>query len=603
MKTYAFQAETKELLQLMIHSLYSNREIFLRELLSNASDALEKAKFEGLTHPEYLADYGIKIESDPLKRLLVVEDNGIGMTEEELLANLGTIAHSGTKAFLQALGEKRSELIGQFGVGFYAAFMVAERVRVVTRKPGCPAYAWESDGSGEYTVTLCEKEGHGTRVELFLKTHEDGVDYTESSVVRMLVKKYSDFLAFPIRMGDEVLNVSTALWMRSPVEITHEEYANFYKHLGHDWQDPLKTIHYKAEGTSEFTALVYVPKELPRHFDYRDAKVALSLYVQRVFIKSDCEELLPSYLRFMVGLADSSELQLNVSRETLQDSPHMTRMRKALTSKILSTFKEMLGTDRSQYDLFWAQFGSILKEGMLVDPQNTSKIQDLVLFSIASDPSQRVTLAEYCAKMPAGQKRIYCQTGDSLESAVRSPYLESVRSHGYDVLLMTDRVDAWVAGSLREYGGYEVQACDSKDLDIGSDAEKAISEEKKKVAHERLHGLVSRMSTVLADTIEEVRLTDRLKDSAVCLVGGAMTAHMERILKQSGQDLPQQKRILEMNPEHPVFEKMLHMSEVQVDLWTSILYQQALLREGTIMPDPQKYTQQITQLMVESVAH
>jgi len=627
-QTQTFQAETKELLDLMIHSLYSHREIFLRELISNASDALEKFKFLSLTDKSFtLTDSSleIRLNSDKEQRTLSITDNGIGMTHDEVVKNIGTIAHSGTKSFFKMRQELKDhpELIGQFGVGFYSAFMVADRVTLHTQKAGTSSgVLWESEGAGTYTIDeLPREQGHGTTITLHLKEtkneENEDQDFTDTWVLKDIVKKYSDFVAYPIRMKttreqtkdgksetvveDEVLNSQKALWLRSPSEISQEEYSEFYKHLTHDWTDPLKTIHYKAEGTMEFSSILYIPSQKPFNYEYRDRKIGLNLYVKRVFIKGDCEELLPPYLRFVKGMVDSDDLSLNVSREILQQDRQITRIRKALTGKVLGSLKELLENDRPSYEKFWTNFGTTLKEGIATEPTSTEKLQDLVFFH--STHSDKVTtLREYVGRMKPDQKAIYYITGDTLTQIQNSPYLEKLKAKEFEVLLMTDRVDAWVATSLNKFDEKPFQSIMAEDLDLSTEEEKKTEQEKLKEAEAKLKPLLETMRDALKDQVKEIKLSDRLTESPVCLVsaGNSASAHMERLIESMGQSVPKSKRILEINPTHPLYEKMLQAPKTQQEEWSEILYQQALLNEGSQIENPHKYSQNIAKLMMST---
>jgi len=646
-QTQTFQAETKELLDLMIHSLYSHREIFLRELISNASDAIEKLKFESLTNNALAGmttDFEIRLETDKDKKTLSITDNGIGMSLDEVVKNIGTIAHSGTKSFMKIRQEMKEhpELIGQFGVGFYSAFMVADRVTLSTKKAGSSTgVLWESEGNGTYTVEEAPREqGHGTTITLHLKDltkdsqkdspktagDEEGdvQDFTDTWTLKEIVKKYSDFVSFPIKMKvsrekpiendkdgktetvieDETLNSQKALWLRPPSEITKEQYTEFYRHLSHDWIEPLKTIHYKAEGTMEFTSILFLPAQKPFNYDYRDRKIGLSLYVKRVFIKGDCEELLPPYLRFVQGMVDSDDLSLNVSREILQQDRQIVRIKKALTSKVLSSLKELIEGDRTSYEKFWNHFGSTLKEGIAMEPGQAEKLQDLALFH-TTESEKLTSLQDYVTRMKPAQKAIYYITGDSLSQLQNSPYLEKLRTKGLEVLLMTDKVDAWVASSMRNYGDKPFQSIVSENLDISTDEEKKAEEEKLKVAEEKYKPILDVMQSTLKEQIKEVKLTDRLTESPVCLVssGNEASAHMERLLESMGQAIPKAKRVLEINPQHPLYEKMLNLPKTQQEDWAEILYQQALLNEGSQIENPQRYSQKIANLMISMGNH
>ncbi len=584
-KTQTFQAEAKEILDLMIHSLYSHREIFLRELISNASDAIEKLKFESLVNqslPVPVGGFEIRLDADQAARTLSIIDNGIGMTSEEVVANIGTIAHSGTKAFVKMRQELKDhpEMIGQFGVGFYSAFMVADRVTLHTQKAGTTnGTLWESDGGGTYTIEDQPRErGHGTTLTLHLKDFkdEDGEvqNFTDFWTLKEVVKKYSDFVSHPIKMlhsreqkkddktetvvEDETLNSQKALWLRSPSEVTADEYNEFYRHLTHDWVDPLKTIHYRAEGTMEFTSILYIPAQKPYNYDFRDRKIGLNLYVKRVFIKGDCEELLPPYLRFMKGMVDSDDLTLNVSRELLQQDRQILRIKKALASKALSTLKSLLETDRASYEKFWANFGSTLKEGIALEPSSVDKLKDLILFN-STHSNQLTSLAEYVARMKPGQKDIYYITGDSLAQIQNSPYLEKLKAKGFEVLLMTDKVDAWVATGMDQFDEKSFQSVSAENLDLGTEEEKKAEQEKMREAGEKLKPLLETMQEALKEQVKEIKLSERLTESPVCLVSVAdgASAHMERLMESMGQSAPKAKRIMELNPNHPLYNKMM----------------------------------------------
>jgi molecular chaperone HtpG len=641
-QTQSFQTETKELLNLMTHSLYSHREIFLRELVSNASDAIEKLKFESLTQPDLAAlasAFEIRLDSDAEKRTLTISDNGIGMTQEEVVQNIGTIAHSGTKSYLNMRQEMKEhpELIGQFGVGFYSAFMVADRVTLHTQKAGADkGILWESEGQGSYTLEDAPRaEGHGTTITLHLKEfkkEEDGEvqDFTDPWTLQRIIQKYSNFVAYPIKMKvaqekpaqeksaqedtatnasdkkeivveDQTFNTQKALWLRPSSEITQEEYSEFYRHISHDWMEPLKTIHYKAEGSMEFSSILYIPSQKPFNYDYRDGKTGLSLYVKRVFIKGDCEELLPPYLRFVKGMVDTDDLSLNVSRELLQQDRQIGRIKKAITGKILSNLKDILETDRKSYDQFWTSFGTTLKEGIAIEPASIEKLQDLVLFH-STESDQLTTLKDYVTRMKPEQKAIYYITGESLQQIQNSPYLEKLRTKGFEVLLMVDRVDAWVATSLNQYDGKSLQSITAENLDLNSEEDKKKEEENLKTAEGKLRPLLDTMKEALQENVKEVKLSERLTESPVCLVseGNATSAHMERMLESMGQAIPKGKRILEVNPNHPLFEKMASLPKPQQEDWADILYQQALLNEGSSIVNPMKFSQKIANLMLSA---
>ncbi len=611
-QTQTFQAETSELLDLMIHSLYSHREIFLRELISNSSDAIEKLKFESLTDSSLAAfatDFKIQLVTDPEKKTLSIADNGIGMTWDEVVKNIGTIAHSGTKSFLKMRQELKEhpELIGQFGVGFYSAFMVAHRVVVQTQKAGSHSgVLWESDGNGTYTIEESVREqGHGTTVTLYLKDlkeeDQETQDFTDTGTLKMIVKKYSDFIVYPIQLKEETLNGQKALWLRPATEISQNDYNEFYTHISHDPSVPLKTIHYKAEGTMEFSSILYIPSQKPFNYDYRDNKVGLNLYVKRVFIKGECGELLPPYLRFVQGVVDSDDLSLNVSRELLQQDRQIVRIKKALTSKVLNSLKEFIDSDRPSYEKFWMNFGSTLKEGVAVETASIDKIQDLVLFH-STESDRLTTLQEYVGRMKPTQNKIYYITGDSLTQIQNSPYLEKLRSKGFEVILMNDKIDAWFASSLRTYGDKALQSVTAHELELNTEEEKKMEEEKNKVAELKFKPLLDIMHDALKEQVQEIKLSDRLTESPVCLVSSdnALSAHMERLLESMGQSMPKAKRVMEINPDHPLYESMLKASSTQQIEWAEILYQQALLNEGSPIENPLKYSQKIANLMISA---
>lgn len=613
--TQSFNAEIKQLLDLMIHSLYSHKEIFLRELISNASDALDKVKFQSLTQDNLLTpgtELQIRLEPNKDLQTLKLSDNGIGMTPEEVVEYIGTIAKSGTKKFAQLNQElkERPELIGQFGVGFYSSFMVADKVTLHTQKAGTHiGTLWESQGDGTYSLDEVPRpEGHGTTLTLHLKAKnqedEESQDFTDAWTLKSLVKKYSDFIAYPIKMKgekeDETLNSQKALWLKSPSEITAEEYKEFYHHLSHDWNDPLKTIHYRAEGTMEFTSLLYLPTQKSWNYNMRDTEYGLSLYVKRVFIMSDCKDLLPPYLRFVKGLVDSSDLSLNVSREILQQDRQVQQIRKNVVNKILGGLKDLLGKERGLYETFWKEFGATFKEGLPGDTANKEKLQDLLLFKSTLGDAW-TTLEEYVGRMKAGQNEIYFMTGDELGKMQSSPYLEKLKEKNYEVLLMVDPVDEWVVDVLREYKTHKLQSVTKEDLSLDSEEEKKQKEEEKKGLNERFKPLIEEMKETLKSQVKDVQFSDRLTETPVCLVAGSHdpSAHMEKLLSQinPGQAGPA-KRIFEINPKHPVLEKMLSLPKDQQALWTEVLYSQALLNEGSNLPDPKKFSQQLAELML-----
>lgn len=639
--TKKFETEVQQLLDLVIHSLYSNRDIFLRELISNSSDAIDKVRFESNTSESLLegnADWKIKIIPDKGAGTLTIRDNGIGMTIQEVEENIGTIARSGTRSFMESIKEKslqdNPELIGQFGVGFYSSFMVADRVTIITRKGGqdkASGCMWESTGDGSYTIEEYEKESRGTDVILHLK--EEMKDYLDEWRIRSIVKKYSDYVQYPICMDitreetakgvdgkeiegggtiekttEETLNSMKAIWTRSKSEVTDEEYEEFYKHISHDYEKPLKTIHYSAEGVSEFKALLYIPAHKPFDLFLREHKHGIHLYVKRVFITDNCEAVLPDYLRFMKGVVDSSDLPLNVSREILQEDVQIKRIQKNLVGKVLSTLAEMKEKSGEDYLKFYKEFGQVLKEGIHFDHASKDKLQELVLFeSSKTDAGAYVSLKEYAERMPEGQKEIYFLTGTSRKALEGSPHLEIFRSKGYEVLFMLDPVDEWVAQSLTEYDGKKLKAVDRGDVDLGTEEEKKEQEAKKEEQVKQYKDLLGFIQETLKDRVKEVRLSNRLTDSACCLVADeyGMNANMERILKAMNQEVPESKRVLELNPEHPIMQVMSGRFEKDkgdkklLD-YCELLFDQALLTEGSPIGDPLRFTRLVSELMVEA---
>ena len=625
-----FKTEVKELLDLMIHSLYSHKEIFLRELISNASDAIDKARFESLTNKEIFSTTGewkIKIIVDKAAGTLTVRDSGMGMTQDEVIAELGTIAHSGTKDFLKALQGKdlkdRPELIGQFGVGFYSAFMVADKVAVITRKATeqtTKAVRWESNADGSFTIDAAEKDRAGTDVVLHLK--EEDKKYLDEWEIRSVIRKYSDYIAHPVVMDierekedpldktkkikvseEETMNAGKAIWLRDPSEVKAEEYNEFYKHISHDFGDPAKVIHYRAEGTSEFTALLYVPAKAPYGILYRDYKIGPTLYVKRVQIMDHCEQLIPEYLRFVKGVVDSSDLPLNVSREILQSNKHIEVMKKSIIKKVLDTLADMKKNTYEAYVGFHKEFGRILKEGIHFDLTRKEQIADLPLFSSTkTEQGAYTTIADYLKNMPIAQGEIYYITGRPDENVMQSPYLEAFREKGYEVLIMTDDIDDLIMGGMQEYKGKKIKSVVKGDvhLDTTGDAEKERSKEK----FEKLLALIKDQ---LKDEVRDVRLSGRLKDSACCLVAdeGGLDPQMEKLLKSMGQEVPAQKRILEINPAHQIFEAMNDLmakgsKEEVLKEYVDLLYNQALLLEGSKVKDPAAFSRSIARLMLSN---
>ncbi len=633
-ETRAFQAEVKELLGLMIHSLYSHKEIFLRELISNASDALDKLRFEALTQPA-LHDAGdellIRLDVDEERRRIVLADNGIGMTRAEVVENLGTIARSGTRRFLEALrakGAQSPELIGQFGVGFYSSFMVADSITVETRKAGTQdGVRWTSRGDGEYTLEDVAGLERGTRITLELKAlpadDEEAQDFADAGLLRELVRKYSDFVEWPIVMpserlqsegalvrrkladGTEILELNSKkpLWMRSKDELKPEEYAQFYKHLAHDWSDPLETVHFRNEGSNEYTALLYVPSERPLDlFDPGRDKSHVSLYVRRVFVMGDCEELLPSWLRFVRGVVDSSDLPLNVSREILQQNRALAQIRKRCTTKVLEALGALRDSRRDDYERFWAAFGTVLKEGIVVDRERMEQVAGLCLFPSSKD-EKAITLDEYIARAPAGQDTIYVIGGADLATVRRSPHLEALAAQGGEALCMVEPVDEWVRDMLTEYKGKKLVALERGEAQFAGEAEK----QKREDAEREYRGVLEKLEQELSGSVASVRVSSRLKESPAVLVDDvdAHGIHYERMLRQTGRPVPPRKRVLELNADHPLAARLKSLVDAgdaggKLKDWGDLLYGQALLAEGSPLPDAPRFSKLVSDLMLAS---
>ena len=626
-KTNTFKAEIAEMLDLVVNSLYSKKEIFLRELVSNASDAIDRAKYLGLTQKEIVADspeWGIEIAVDKTAKTLMVSDNGIGMDAEELEKNLGTIASSGTKAFRQALKEKGGdalpELIGQFGVGFYAAFMVADKVRVVSKKRGTDsAFQWESDMGGSYTIGDSQRDGFGTSIMLHLR--DDQAEYLDYWRVADLVKKYSDFIAYPIKFrqvdvpADEKeddrkwrlereakpLNTMVALWKRAKKDVKQEEYDEFYKHLTHDWEGPFETIPFSGEGQVEFKALLFIPKKATMELFMPQQKRGLSLYVRNVFIGDDIEMLLPQYLRFVKGVVDSSDLPLNVSREMLQDDAVIAKIKSAVTSKILSTL-ETLKKDAKRYDEFWGAFGSILKEGVHTDYSNADRIKKLLKYPTArSDAGRKMFLEDYVKDMGSAQKDIYYFLAEREEDARRAPQLEQARKHGCDVLLFCDPVDEYLTESLREFDGKKFVDVAKGDVSFGSEEEKKAEKEAAEKSAKELKDFIAAAKETLSANVEDVRVSTRLADSPCCLVAkeGALPASMARMMRAMGQDVPEEKRVLELNADHPLVRKVSALKGDELKDAVTLLYDSALIAEGSPVTDGARFTKLLSALMMK----
>jgi molecular chaperone HtpG len=614
----AFQTEAKQMLNLMIHSLYTHKEVFIRELISNASDALDKLRFEAVTNPSVLGDdteLAIRIKLDKTSKLFTITDNGIGMTKEEVIQNVGTIARSGSKAFLEKLtGDQKadSNLIGKFGVGFYSVFMVASRVIIKTKRAGSdePAVMWESSGESDYTIGTAEKETRGTEITVYLK--EDEGIYAEEWQVRSLIKKYSDFIAFPIYLPndkgkDEIVNETKPIWKRPPTEVTPEQYELFFKHSLGGFEKPLLTIHTQAEGVLEYSSLLFVPEKAMFDLFNTERKHGVKLYVKRVFIMDDCKELLPEYLRFVKGVVDSEDLPLNVSRETLQHNPVITRIGKGVVTKILAKLKELADNDPDKYKIFWKQFGAVLKEGLHTDQDNKEKLLELVRFqsSMGENEDDLVSLREYRDRMREDQKDIYYLTGDRRDIVEKSPHLELFKSKSIEVLYLLDPIDEFIVADIYNYDGKQLKSVAKGDLDLG-ELGKEESEEKKKL-ESTYKKLAERLHNILTDAVKEVRISMRLTESPGCLVADEheMGAHMERLMKAMGQEVPESKRVLEINPSHPLIVNFNRIYEKDpkdpaLDEWAHILLDHVLIAEGQTPRDPKAYTRRINDLLVKA---
>ncbi|WVM93358.1 molecular chaperone HtpG [Halopseudomonas pachastrellae] len=624
-ETLGFQTEVKQLLHLMIHSMYSNKEIFLRELISNASDASDKLRFEAIAQPQLLEDQPelrIRVSADSKANTLTIEDNGIGMSRQEVIDHLGTIAKSGTAAFMQQLTgdqKKDSQLIGQFGVGFYSAFIVADRVEVFTRRAGLAAAEgvhWESAGEGDFTIATVDKPERGTRIVLHLKAAES--EFADTFRLRNVITKYSDHISLPIELpkqpsGEEQeaaaetewesVNRASALWTRLRTEVKDEEYKEFYKHVAHDFEDPLSWSHNKVEGKLEYTSLLYVPGRAPFDLYQREAPRGLKLYVQRVFIMDDAEQFLPLYLRFIKGVVDSNDLSLNVSREILQKDPAIDSMKSALTKRVLDMLEKMAKKEPEQYATFWKAFGSVMKEGPAEDYSNREKIAGLLRFASTaqSDDSEVVSLDAYLERMVEGQDKIYYLTGERYAQVKNSPHLEIFRKKGIEVLLLTDRIDEWLISHLTEYQGKQFVDIARGDLDLGKLEGDEDKQEQEKAAEAKAD-LVKRIQDALKEQLQEVRVSHRLTDSPAVLVINEddMGLQMRRILEASGQKAPESKPILEINPAHPLLDKL--DSEQDEDRFADlshILFDQAALAAGEALQDPGAYVRRLNALLVE----
>ncbi len=621
-ETLGFETEVKQLLHLMIHSLYSNKEIFLRELISNASDACDKLRFEALSDDAlYEGDnnLNISVAFDKEARTVTIRDNGIGMSREEVIENLGTIARSGTRAFLESLSgdqKKDANLIGQFGVGFYSSFIVADKVTVTTRRAGLTAehgVRWESAGEGEYTLENVDCAKRGTEIVLHLREGED--EFADGWRLRSIIRKYSDHITLPILMakeaapgqeeaeeGDETVNKASALWARAKNDISDEEYTEFYKHVGHDWEEPLAWSHNKVEGKLEYTSLLYVPKRAPFDLWDREQRHGIKLYVRRVFIMDDAEHLMPNYLRFVRGVIDSNDLPLNVSREILQHNKITDTIRGASVKKVLGLLEGIAKDDAEKYAEFWKQFGKVLKEGPGEDFANKEQIAALLRFASTHNDTdeQNVSLADYIGRMKEGQEAIYYITADTFAAAKNSPHLEVFRKKGIEVILMHDRVDEWLTSSLTEFDGKPLKSVTRGELDLG-DLEDEEEKKKQEESAKDFADLVKQVQETLGEKVKEVRITHRLTNSPACLVTGEgeMSANLERILKSVGQNAPDIKPIMELNPEHPLVLKLKGEQGERFDDLTNILFDQALLAEGGQLDDPASFVAKLNKMLLE----
>ena len=626
-QTLGFQAEVKQLLQLMIHSLYSNKEIFLRELISNASDAADKLRFEAINNAalfENDAELQIKVGFDKAARTITIADNGIGMSRDEAIEHLGTIAKSGTREFFSKLSgdqQKDAALIGQFGVGFYSAFIVADRITVDTRRAGTPAeegVRWESEGAGDFTVEAIDKPQRGTSITLHLREGED--EFLSSWKLKSTIRKYSDHISLPILMQKEewdeekketvardeleTINQASALWARNKSDITPEQYTEFYKHVSHDFEAPLTWTHNRVEGRSEYTQLLYIPARAPFDLWDRNKRGGIKLYVKRVFIMDDAEQLMPVYLRFVKGVIDSNDLPLNVSRELLQESRDVKVIREGSTKRVLSMLEELANADeqeqKDKYAAFWKEFGQVFKEGIGEDSGNKERLAKLLRFASAHGDSdaQEVSFADYVARMKEGQQKIYYATGETYLAAKNSPHLEIFRKKGVEVLLLTDRVDEWMLSFLQDFEGKELASVAKGGLDLGE-----LEDEAEKKQHEetevQYQDLVGKMKTALADKAKDVRVTYRLTDSPACLVAddNELSGNLMRMLKAAGQSAPDAKPILEINPDHPLVQRLKY-EEAKFDDWSHILFDQALLAEGGALVDPSGFVRRLNAMLL-----
>jgi molecular chaperone HtpG len=625
-ETMGFQTEAKQLLHLMIHSLYSNKEIFLRELISNASDAIDKVRFQSLSNPDLVgedANYNIRVDLDKDASTVTITDNGIGMSRDDAIANLGTIAKSGTSQFFDSLTgdqQKDAQLIGQFGVGFYSSFIVADNVVVESRSAAqAPedGVRWSSAGEGDFEVETITREDRGTSIILHIKPEEE--EFLDSWRVRSVIKKYADHISVPVIMKgeamppaegeeaqepeDETVNTAKALWTRSRSDVSDDEYHEFYKHVSHDYQEPLVWSHNKVEGKLDYTSLVYIPSKAPFDMWQREAPRGLKLYVQRVFIMDEAEQFLPLYLRFVKGIVDSNDLSLNVSREILQKDPAIDSMRSALTKRVLDSLEKLAKNDSEKYQSFWSEFGQVMKEGPAEDQNNKEKVANLLRFATTQGDSevQDQSLQDYIARMKEGQDKIYYVAADNYSTAKNSPHLEVFKQKDIEVLLLSDRIDEWLMSHLMEHEGKQLQDVTKGSLDLGDLEGEEEKQEQEKI-EEDFKDLVGRIKDVVGEKVEEVRITHRLTDSPACLVvnDDEMGMQMRRILESAGQEVPATKRIFELNPKHPLVEKLKaeQDSERFSDL-TLVLFDQSMLAEGGQLDEPSSYVQRLNNLLLE----
>jgi molecular chaperone HtpG len=616
-ETLGFQTEVNQLLDLMIHSLYSNKEIFLRELISNAADAADKLRFEAISDDalyEGDSDLNIRVDYDKDAHTITITDNGIGMNRQEVIEHIGTIAKSGTKQFFNSLtGDqaKDAQLIGQFGVGFYSSFIVADKVVLTTRRAGLTTehgVRWESTGKGDYTLETVEKSGRGTEVVLHLNKDQD--EFLDGYRLRHIIKKYSDHITLPIIMKaegdkgeDETVNSASALWARPKSEVKDEEYNEFYKHVGHDFEDPLAHVHSRVEGNQEYTSLLYIPARAPFDLFDRDSKHGIKLYVRRVFIMDDAEQLMPNYLRFVRGVIDSNDLPLNVSREILQHSKDIDNIRAGSTKKVLGLLESLAKNDKEKYGKFWKEFGNVIKEGVVEDVSNREQIARLLRFSStrSDDDSQDVSLADYIERMKEGQDKIYFVTADSYGAAKNSPHLEIFNKKDIEVLLLHHRIDEWVANHLNEFDGKALQSVTKGDLDLGGLADEDETE-KDKQAETEFKDLIERMQQSLSEKVKAIRISHRLTASPACLVADSVDlgSNMERILKEAGHAVSATRKILEINPEHPLVARLNdEAAGERFDDWSNILFDQAMLAEGSQLDDPAGFVRRLNELLLE----